>query len=206
MALSTKNGAVLLDKDGTLLENLPYNVDPQHMRLAPGAAAGLRQLATTGRRLVVISNQPGVAFGYFPETALGAVRDRLAQLFEQQGASLAGFFYCPHHPAGTLPRYAHACTCRKPHSGLLKRAARQFGFCLRHSWMVGDILDDIEAGRRVFCRTILVDCGNETEWRRTPRRIPDYIVGDLRMAARLIVREMQPRQATGIVAAGMVPR
>ncbi len=206
MALSLKNGAVLLDKDGTLLENLPYNVDPQHMRLAPGAAAGLQQLATTGRRLIVISNQPGVAFGYFPETALGAVRDRLAQLFEQQGASLAGFFYCPHHPAGELPGYAHACTCRKPRSGLLERAARQFDFCLRDSWMVGDILDDIEAGRRVCCRTILVDCGNETEWRRTPQRIPDYIVGDLGMAARLIVREMQPHQATGIGAAGMVPR
>jgi D-glycero-D-manno-heptose 1,7-bisphosphate phosphatase len=179
-------GAVLLDKDGTLLENLPYNVDPARMRLAPGVAAALQRLGRSGRPLVVISNQPGVAFGYFPQSALGAVRRRLAELFVQQGATLAGFFYCPHHPAGTVAHYAGACSCRKPGSGLLRRAAQQLNLSLPQSWMVGDILDDIEAGRNAGCRTVLVDCGNESEWLRTPSRTPDYIVDDLDAAARII--------------------
>ena len=99
MALSlttgSRNGAVLLDKDGTLLENVPYNVDPEQMRLAPKAAEGLRRLAYIRLPLVVISNQPGVALGYFPEAALRAVRCRLAELFAQNGAMLAGFFFVP---------------------------------------------------------------------------------------------------------------
>lgn len=185
-------GAVLLDKDGTVLENLPYNVDPARMRLAPGAGAALQRLARSGRPLVVISNQPGVALGYFPQSALGPVRQRLTELFAQHGATLAGFFYCPHHPAGTVAHYAGACSCRKPASGLLRRAAQELNLSLSQSWMVGDILDDIEAGHNAGCRTVLVDCGNETEWLRTPSRTPDYIVSDLDAAARIIEREQPP--------------
>ncbi|MGB7481260.1 MAG: HAD-IIIA family hydrolase [Burkholderiaceae bacterium] len=204
LAVGARNGAILLDKDGTLLENVPYNVDPRQMRLAPRAAEGLRQLGRTGMPLVVISNQPGVAFGYFPEAALRAVRARLAELFEQNGAHLAGFFYCPHHPAGKVERYTRACACRKPRSGLLRRASVQLGFSLRHSWMIGDILDDVAAGRRTLCRTILVDCGNETEWRQTPQRQPDYIVPDLEAAARIIARQPRVRRPAAPASAWMV--
>jgi histidinol-phosphate phosphatase family protein len=187
-------GAVLLDKDGTLLQNLPYNVDPARMRLAPGVADALQRLGRSGRPLVVISNQPGVAFGYFPQSALGAVRRRLAELFVQQGATLAGFFYCPHHPDGTVAHYASSCACRKPGSGLLRRAAQQLNLSLSQSWMVGDILDDVEAGRNAGCRTVLVDCGNETEWLRTRSRTPDYVVGDLEAAARIIEPDVPPQR------------
>ncbi len=210
MALSlttgSRNGAVLLDKDGTLLENVPYNVDPEQMRLAPKAAEGLRRLAYTRLPLVVISNQPGVALGYFPEAALCAVRRRLAELFAQNGAVLAGFFFCPHHPDGNVARYAHACACRKPRSGLLRRAATQLGFSLRHSWMVGDILDDVAAGSQTLCRTILVDCGNETEWVRTPQRRPDYTVSDFDAAARIIVQNSRKRYVAGAAAYAAMPQ
>lgn len=198
---SSANGAVLLDKDGTLLENLPYNVDPARMRLAPGAAAGLRRLGQRHLRLVVISNQPGVALGYFSEKALIHVRNRLAQLFEQQGATLAGFFYCPHHPDGTVARYTRTCLCRKPGCGLLRKASRQLGFSLRHSWLVGDILDDIAAARQAECRAILIDCGNETEWRLTPQRMPHHTVADFDMAARIIVSQVRGRRPAQLVAA-----
>jgi histidinol phosphatase-like enzyme len=129
------------------------------------------------------------------------VRSRLAQLLEQQGATLAGFFYCPHHPDGTVPRYTRACLCRKPGSGLFRRASQQLGFSLRHSWMVGDILDDIGAARQANCRAILVDCGNETEWQLTPQRIPHYTVTDFDGAARIIVRHTRRQRVKHLAAA-----
>ncbi len=158
------HGAVLLDKDGTLLRNVAYNVDPDRMHLMETAGDALRILGAAGMPLVVVSNQPGVALGCFEESALQAVRHRLAELFSLHGARLAGFFYCPHHPQGAVAQYAVPCSCRKPLPGMLHAASSVLGFALQASWMIGDILDDVEAGRRAGCNTILVDCGGETEW------------------------------------------
>ena len=178
--------AVFLDKDGTLVEDVPYNVDPGRIRLAPGAAEGLRLLHRAGYRLFVVSNQSGVARGYFPERALTAVAERLRHLLAGCAVPLAGFYYCPHHPAGAVEEHAVVCACRKPAPGLLLRAAREHGVDLARSWLVGDILDDVEAGRRAGCRTILVDNGHETEWVLRPERVPHRIASDLLDAARLI--------------------
>ncbi|HDR8999465.1 TPA: HAD-IIIA family hydrolase [Burkholderia vietnamiensis] len=191
-------GAVLLDKDGTLLENVPYNVDPARMRLAPGAARALRTLGATGMPIAVVSNQPGVALGYFPESKLGAVRQRLAELFEENGAALADFFYCPHHPAGSVPRYTCDCICRKPRRGMVRRALATLGALAESSWMIGDILDDVEAGRTARCGTILVDCGNETEWRLDAARTPHHVVDRLDLAADIVVREVARRHGTWV--------
>jgi histidinol-phosphate phosphatase family protein len=179
--------AVFLDKDGTLVEDVPYNVDPARIRLAPGAREGLLALSAAGYRLVVVSNQSGVARGYFPETALGGVGERLRELLAECGVPLAGFHWCPHHPAGSVAAYAVECACRKPLPGLIVRAADDLGLDRRRSWMVGDILDDVEAGRRAGCRTVLLDNGHETEWLRSPERTPHLIAADLADAARLIL-------------------
>lgn len=168
--------AVFLDKDGTLIQDVPYNVEPRLMRLMPGVARSLRILHAAGYRLIVISNQSGVARGYFPEGALVAVEARLRALLAQAGVPLAGFYYCPHHPEGSVPEYAIDCFCRKPEPGLLLRAARAHHIDLRQSWFIGDILNDIEAGHRAGCRTMLLDVGNETEWIMSARRWPDYLV------------------------------
>ncbi len=176
--------AAFLDKDGTLLEDVPYNVDPRLMKLAPGAARGLRELGRLGLPLVVISNQPGVALGRFGYQRLQAVASRLQEMFVAHGAHLEGCYWCPHHPQGTVAGYSSACDCRKPAPALPRLAARELGLDLGRSWFVGDILDDIEAGRRAGCRTILVDNGGETEWRQDrPERIPDHVVADLHEAA-----------------------
>src|SRR5947209_6409951 len=98
--------AAFLDKDGTLVENVPYNVDPARVRLAPGAAEALPRLHAAGFRLIVVSNQSGVARGLFAEEALAGVRERLRELLADLGVPLGGFHYCPHHPDGTVPRYA----------------------------------------------------------------------------------------------------
>lgn len=179
--------AIFLDKDGTLIEDVPYNVDPSRVRLLSGAAPGLRMLHDAGYRLFVISNQSGIARGRFAVEALRAVEERLRWLLAAMGAPLAGFYYCPHHPAGTAPEYARECLCRKPAPGLLLRAAREHHLALTRSWMVGDILDDVEAGRRAGCRTVLIDNGGETEWRLTPERIPHFRVATLAEAAQAIL-------------------
>jgi D-glycero-D-manno-heptose 1,7-bisphosphate phosphatase len=180
---------VFLDKDGTLIENVPYNVDPERMRLTAGAAAGLRKLHEAGFVLAVVSNQSGVARGYFVEEALAAVEARLRSLLGEEGVPLAGFFYCPHHPEGVVPALAVTCACRKPAPGLVLRAARELGAELGRSWLVGDILDDVEAGRRAGCRTVLLDNGNETEWALTAGRLPHFMAADLAAAADIILGE-----------------
>lgn len=179
--------AVFLDKDGTLLDNVPYNVDPARMRLAPRAADALALLATSALPLFVVSNQSGVALGHFPYAALDGVEARLREMVDACGASLEGVYWCPHDTAGTVAPYACACTCRKPQPGMLTRASREYGIDLERSWMIGDILNDIEAGNRAGCRTILIDCGNETQWQMSPMRQPYAIVSDLHEAAQLIV-------------------
>lgn len=169
--------AVFIDKDGTLIENVPYNVDPARLTLTEGAADAVRALARHGYRLFVVSNQPGIALGKFTTAQLEAV---LAEL-EQQLPSIDGFYFCPHGPGDR-------CDCRKPACGMLERASREHGIDLGESWMVGDILDDIETGRRAGCRTVLVDNGNETEWRRGALREPDHVVSSLLEASRVIAR------------------
>lgn len=168
-----------------MVENVSHNVDIQRIRIYPDAMA-LAELAAAGYKLIIVSNQPGIAHGYFDETAIDTVRDFMHDAFAKKGIPLAGFYFCPHHPEGRVERYAIRCDCRKPQSGLIERAVKEHYIDTRHSWMVGDILNDIEAGNRAGCRTILVDRGNETEWLPGPFRQPRWVVSDLRGAARHI--------------------
>jgi histidinol-phosphate phosphatase family protein len=180
--------AVFLDKDGTLIENVPYNVDPARVRPLPGVLPGLRMLARAGFALVVVSNQPGVALGRFPRAALDRLERCLDELMRTAGVTITGYFWCTHHPQGSDPAHAVDCTCRKPQPGLLQQAAQRHGIDLAASWMIGDILDDVEAGRRAGCHAVLVDRGGETEWRRGPLRVPDAIVPRFDHAAEFVLR------------------
>ncbi len=189
----SRDAAVLLDKDGTLVEDVPYNVDPRRIRLAPGAGVGLRLLQAAGYKLIVVSNQSGVARGLFTMDELGRAEDALRDRLRLRGVRLDDVYACPHHPAGTVPGYSRDCACRKPRAGLLRRAAREHGLDLESSWMVGDILDAVEAGRRAGCRTVLLDRGGETVWHLTPLRTPHVVARDLLDAARAILQTGQER-------------
>ena len=186
-AAAASRRAVFLDKDGTLVHDVPYNVDPERIVLVPGVGESLRRLQDAGFLLFVVSNQPGVALGRFPASALRVVEARLDELVGRHGVVFTAYCWCPHPPAGV--RNAIACTCRKPRPGLLLDAAAMHAVALGRSWMVGDILDDIEAGNRASCRTILVDRGNETRWRAGRLRTPNAIVYQFADAAAMILHD-----------------
>lgn len=179
--------AIFLDKDGTLIHDIPYNVDLNRITLRDGTREGLQALHQRGYKLIVITNQSGVARGYFPESAIALVEAKLRALLAP--IPLAGFYYCPHHPQGAIAPYAVTCGCRKPKPGMLLNAAQRHNVDLSESWFIGDILNDVEAGNRAGCRTILIDNGNETEWdMSTPERQYTHRAQDIAQAATLISR------------------
>ncbi|HWB91792.1 MAG TPA: HAD family hydrolase, partial [Puia sp.] len=176
------NKAIFLDKDGTLVEDVPYNIDPERISLLPGVIRGLSALQHAGFMLVLITNQSGIVLGYFTEPELRNALEHLRDLLAAQDIHLTASYYCPHAPD------IQSCDCRKPQPGLLLRAARELDLDLQNSWMIGDILDDVEAGRRAGCHTVLIDNGNETEWLRSDLRTPDITAKDLAAAAASILR------------------
>jgi D-glycero-D-manno-heptose 1,7-bisphosphate phosphatase len=178
--------AVFIDKDGTLVHDVPYNVDPAQVRYTADAMEGLRLLSDNGFVLVIVTNQPGVAMGLYGEAELSRLADAICLDMTAADAPLAGFYACPHAPGDDG---APACDCRKPRPGLLLRAARELDLDLGRSWMVGDILNDVEAGHRAGCRSVFMDVGNETEWKISRLRIPERHVSSLLGAARCIVRD-----------------
>ena len=178
--------AVFLDKDGTLIQDIPYNADPDRIELLPHVGTGLRALQDAGYLLIVVSNQPGVALGRFPASALADVEARLDELLEPFGVVITAYAWCTHRPAG-MRAAGGPCACRKPKPGLLLEAAATHAIALRRSWMIGDILDDVEAGERAGCDTVLVDRGGETRWRAGRMRTPRAIVYDFADAVTFIL-------------------
>jgi D-glycero-D-manno-heptose 1,7-bisphosphate phosphatase len=183
--------AVFLDKDGTLVEDIPYNVDPAQLRLSPGARQGIRLLSDYDYRLIVISNQSGIARGFFDNEALLGVERRLRYLLEEAGTKLAGFYYCPHHPEGSVGKYALPCSCRKPGAALIIKAAEEHSIDLRRSWLVGNTHEDIEAGHRAGCKTLLISQDSSLAKTFDDDRRPDYCSHDLCEGANLILAANQ---------------
>jgi D-glycero-D-manno-heptose 1,7-bisphosphate phosphatase len=182
--------AVFIDKDGTLIPDIPYNVDPDLVTVEQETIEGLRLMKDDGFLLIVISNQSGVARGYFTEEELGKVWNKISGLLQKDQLAIDAFYYCPHHPDAIMKQYALLCDCRKPLPGLILKAANELKIDLSQSWMIGDILNDVEAGNRAGCSTILIDNGNETEWVTSPVRTPDFTAKNLLEAAAFIKMEI----------------
>jgi D-glycero-D-manno-heptose 1,7-bisphosphate phosphatase len=186
---SAVNKAVFLDKDGTLIRDIPYNVDPALITLSPYAPEALLHLQQQGYALFVVSNQPGIALGYFSEADVQRAFLAICKMLRRHGVRLDGFYYCPHDVNGKQWPYVTSCQCRKPRPGMLQKAAAEHAIDLGNSWMIGDILHDVEAGNRAGCKTILLNNGNETEWDLQDKRIPSHTVGNLWEAADFIVKQ-----------------
>lgn len=152
--------AVFLDRDGTLIEEVHYLADPDQVRLIPGAAEAVRALNGAGALVIVVTNQAGVARGYFPESRVAEVHERLSRLLAERGAKVDAYYHCPHHPTEGAGAYRGECACRKPKPGMLLTAARDFDIDLARSWMIGDKACDAGAGAAAGCRTLLVRTGH----------------------------------------------
>jgi len=158
-AASHPRPAVFLDRDGTLIEEVNYLAHPEQVRLLPGAAEAVKELNALGIPVVVVTNQAGVARGYFPESRVAEVHARLNELLQAGGARIDAYYMCPHHPDAALEQYRITCTCRKPAPGLLRQAAREWNLDLSASCMIGDKVSDLEAGAQAGCPPILVRTG-----------------------------------------------
>ena len=175
--------AVFIDRDGTLTEEVGYVNHPDRLRLLPRSAEAIRRLNAAGVAAVVVTNQAGIARGYFSEEVLQAVNASLVAQLSAAGARLDGIYACLHHPTEGEPPYRAHCDCRKPLPGLLTRAAAALDLDLRASVMVGDKASDLVPGRAVGARAVLVLTGygrGEWEYRRTSFPVmPDHVAGDL---------------------------
>lgn len=149
---------LFLDRDGTINEEVEFLSSPRDVRLIPGAARVIREANVLGFKVIVITNQSGIARGLFTEQDFHAVNDELFRLLRLEGAAVDALYYCPHHPDGEPP-YRLDCECRKPRTGMLRRAADELGIDLSRSFVIGDRLSDLQAGIAAGASSILVLTG-----------------------------------------------
>ncbi|HEB49646.1 MAG TPA: HAD family hydrolase [Desulfobulbus sp.] len=154
-----KRPAVFLDRDGTINEQMGYINHISRFRLLPGVGAAIRRLNERDIPVVVVTNQSGLARGYFPDILLRQVHELMHARLADDGAHIDGLYVCPHHPEAREERYRVRCDCRKPGTGLLEQAARDLDLDLGRSFMVGDRWSDLECGARVGATPILVLTG-----------------------------------------------
>ena len=187
----TKRRAVFIDRDGTISEEVGYVNHPSRYRVFPFAARAISTLHEAGWLAILVTNQAGVARGYFKEEMIGAVHSLLASELEREGARLDAVYYCPHHPSVGETPYRLDCDCRKPRPGLIFRAAGEFDIDLDGSWMVGDRYSDVVLARNAGVRSAFVLTGyGRGEWehqRDTWAEKPDLVADDLLDAVRKIL-------------------
>jgi D-glycero-D-manno-heptose 1,7-bisphosphate phosphatase len=177
--------AIFLDCDGTLIEDAGYIKHPDQVMLLAGVAETLVELKAMGYKLIVVSNQSGVARGIVTEKVLAQIHSRLKKLLAEKNASLDRIYYCPYHPDGIIEKYRKESNDRKPAPGMLLTAANKMHIDLNQSWMIGDGDRDIEAGSRAGCRTILINYSAHRQL-EPPASNPDYRAVNMKEAVNII--------------------
>jgi D-glycero-D-manno-heptose 1,7-bisphosphate phosphatase len=186
-----KRRAVFMDRDGTISEEVGYVNHPSRYRVFPYAAEAVSLINREGWLAILVTNQAGVARGYFPEDMITKVHSILSEELAAGGAHLDAIYYCSHHPSVGSPPYRLDCDCRKPKPGLIQQAAREFDIDLENSWMIGDRYSDVEMARRAGVKAGFVLSGyGHGEWefqRSTWPTEPDIVVPDLLEAVKTIL-------------------
>jgi D,D-heptose 1,7-bisphosphate phosphatase len=198
MTRAKKNTAVFLDRDGTINEEVGYLDSIDKLKLFANAADAIRMINESGMKAVVITNQSGIARGYFTEEFVGMVHTRIQKILHERGAYIDAFYYCPHHPTEGIGAYLQSCSCRKPEAGMLIAASEDMGIDLVKSYTVGDMSKDIQVAGKVGAKGVLVKTGyglNTIEEDVTPGSAeavrPDYIAEDILDAITWIMRDRQ---------------
>ncbi|HEY8056483.1 MAG TPA: HAD family hydrolase [Terriglobales bacterium] len=186
--------ALFFDRDGTLNQEVGYAGRPEDFHIFPYAAEAVRRVNQAGWAAVVVTNQAGVARGFYSEEAIAVLHGLLRDHMAAAGAHLDAIYYCPHHPRGEVAGYGGACACRKPAPGMLRQAERELGLDLRRSWVVGDRDLDVGLAHAVGARGALVRSGyGETALAAGPAYPPDHVAEDALTAVEwILAREVQP--------------
>ena len=181
--------AVFLDRDGTINEEVGYLGKLEQLKLYPRSAAAIRMLNRRGIPVIVVTNQSGVARGYFGEGFVQALHDCLQMQLSTEAAHIDAFYYCPHHPVEGLDPYRGVCACRKPEAGMLLQASRELCIDLSRSYMVGDVMKDVLTGKKAGTKGILVLTGHGAN-EQIREVSPDYLAIDLMAAVEWIIEDM----------------
>ncbi len=159
MKTSEDNKAVFLDRDGTLNEEMGYINHPSRFQIFDFAAKAVKQLNDAGFHVFIVTNQAGIARGYFTESLLDEIHEQLENHMNQAGAIIEKIYYCPHHPRAVIKKYKTDCACRKPNPGMIHLAEREFKINRNASYMVGDRYQDVVMGKRAGLKTIMLLTG-----------------------------------------------
>lgn len=179
---------VFLDRDGTINVEKNYLHRIEDFEFIEGSDKAIKLLNDNGFKVVVVSNQAGVARGYYGEEEVVKLHEYINEQLKKEGAVIDAFYFCPHHPEHGKGKYLCECTCRKPATGMFEKAAEQFHVDMDNSWMVGDNSGDIKAGINFGVKTILVSTGYGSKVYEEGNVKPDYYTEDLLGAATLIVK------------------
>jgi D-glycero-D-manno-heptose 1,7-bisphosphate phosphatase len=182
--------AVFLDRDGTINEQMGYINHPSRFVILPGVPEAIRLFNRNNFLVIVVSNQSGVARGYFPIDLVHEVHDLLNTTLSEQDCVVDGIFFCPHHIRGIVPEYKRECDCRKPKTGLIEQARKAFDIDMSNTYVIGDRYSDMELAFRLSLKGILVKTGygrGEIEYILPGKQQPAHIAEDLLQAAKWIV-------------------
>lgn len=192
-----KSPAIFLDRDGTVSEEVGYVNHLDRFKLLPRSLEAIRRINQSAFLAVLVTNQAGVARGYFKEPLVQQVHRKLTEMLAAGGAHLDGIYYCPHHPSAGLPPYRRDCECRKPRPGMVRAAERDLDIDVARSFMVGDKHSDIGFAHSLGMKGVLVETGygrGELEqWGEGWEERPDAIAEDLLGAVEWILSEGGPR-------------
>ncbi|MBN1614344.1 MAG: D-glycero-beta-D-manno-heptose 1,7-bisphosphate 7-phosphatase [Deltaproteobacteria bacterium] len=191
-----KNTAVFLDRDGTINEEAGYMDSFDKLSILPPSFEAIRLINRSGMKAVVITNQAGVAKGLFSEEHVWEIHERIQSELRERGAHIDRFYYCPHHPTEGQGKYLQVCDCRKPAAGMLIRAAEEMNIDLGRSYLVGDMVKDMEAAHRAGVKAVLVRTGHGgnvlSDELTLDDTAPDYIADDILDAVGWIMKDRRP--------------
>jgi D-glycero-D-manno-heptose 1,7-bisphosphate phosphatase len=185
------NKAIFLDRDDTVIEDPGYINNPDQVKLLEGVPESFIELKALGYKLIIASNQSGVARGIVTEKVLAQIHDRLKQMLTEKGAQLDRIYYCPYHPDGVVPKYSKESDLRKPNPGMLLAAAKDMDIDLTQSWVIGNSSRDTEAGSRVGCKTILIELPARQEQPKLGQPKPDYRAVNMKEAVNIIKKHLR---------------